>query len=160
MLDNTPNQPIKFRAKNWLEVNDELQGTYNKDNQSRFKTLILSSILCDYGDTYTIVKGTVTVAQATAVALNNANKKVLLKNRATLTSCISRINNTQVDDTLYVDVVLPMYNLREYGDNYSKTSGTLWQYCRDEPAVNDDGEIIDFTADNAIPVKIKERNNS
>ena len=53
-----------------------------------------------------------------------------------------------------------MYNLREYGDNYSKTSGTLWQYCRDEPAVNDDGEIIDFTADNAIPVKIKERNNS
>ena len=91
-----------------------------------------------------------TVAQATAAAHNNADKKVVFKNCASFTSCIGRINNTQKDDAQYVDVVIPMHNLIKYSDNYSKTSGILWQYCRDVPAVNINREIIGFNEANAI----------
>ena len=55
----------------------------------------------------------------------------------------------QVDDAQYKAVVMTMYNLLEYSDNYLKISRILWQYCRNEPAVNDNGGIIDFTADNS-----------
>ena len=70
-------------------------------------------------------------------------------NCAPFPSCISRINNTHVDDAQHIDVVMSMYNLIEYIDNYSKTSGILWQYCRDKPIVHGDRAITDFTADNA-----------
>ena len=58
------------------------------------------------------------------------------------------MNNTQIDNAEYIDIVMPMYNLIEYSDNYSKTSGSLWQYCKDIPAVNNAGNIVDFTATN------------
>ena len=47
------------------------------------------------------------------------------------------------------DMVVPMYNLIEYKDNYSKTSGSLWQYCKDIPAVDDNGAIVDFNGANS-----------
>ena len=149
LLDKTPNQPSKFKTKNWVEIDDESRGTYNKDSQIRFKTSVLRSSLCDYSDAYIFVKGTITVAQTTAAVPNNANKKVILKNCAPFTILVSRINNTQVDDAHHIDVVMPMFNLIEYNDNYSKTSGILWQYCRDEPVLADNGTIVDFTANNA-----------
>ena len=67
---------------------------------------------------------------------------------APFTSCISKINNTQIDNAEYIDIVMPMYNLIEYSDNYSKTSGSLWQYCKDIPAVNNRA-IGDFNVANA-----------
>ena len=57
MLDNTPNQPSKLKTKNWVEVNDESRGTYDKDIQIRFKTSMLRSSFCDYSDAYILVKG-------------------------------------------------------------------------------------------------------
>ena len=66
MLDNTPNQPSKFKTKNWVEVNDELRGTYNKDIPIRFKTSILRSSFCDYSEAYILVKGTLTVTNTAA----------------------------------------------------------------------------------------------
>ena len=59
------------------------------------------------------------------------------------------INNTQVDDAHDIDVVMPMYNLIEYSDRYSKPSGILLQYCRDVLAVDANGEIFYFSTDNA-----------
>ena len=44
---------------------------------------------------------------------------------------------------------MPMYNLKEYSDNYSKTSGSLWQYCRDIAAVNNNDDIVEFNGTNA-----------
>ena len=82
-------------------------------------------------------------------AAKNTNKKVIFKNGAPFTNCISKINNTDIDNAKYIDIVMPMYNLIEYGDNYSKTSGSLWQYCKDIPAVDDDGDILDFNRANA-----------
>ena len=93
---------------------------------------MLKSSLCDYGDTYILVKGTITVNTTAAdVDANNTNKKVIFKNCAPFTNCISEINNTQVDNAKEIDIVMPMYNLIEHSDNYSKTSGNLWQYCKD-----------------------------
>ena len=68
---------------------------------------------------------------STVVATSNANKKKL-RNYAPFTNCISNINNAQVDVASDIDVVMTMYSLIEYSDIYSKTSGSLWQYDRDE----------------------------
>ena len=61
LLENTPNQPSKFKTKNWVKINDASRGTNNEDYQTRFKTLMLRSSLCDYSHTYILVKGTITV---------------------------------------------------------------------------------------------------
>ena len=111
LLDNTPNQPSKFKTKNWVEKNNESRRSYNEDNQIIFKTPMLRSGLCDYRDTYILVKRTIIVAEVIAAAPNNANKKVIIKNCVPFTNCISRINNALVHDPHDIDVVLPIYNL-------------------------------------------------
>ena len=65
--------------------------------------------------------------------LDERNKGVIFKNCAPFTKCISRINNTDINNAQDIDIVMPMYNLIEYSNNYSKTSGSLWQYYKDEP---------------------------
>ena len=78
LLDNTPNQPSKFRIKNWVEINDDLSGTYSTNSQIRFKTTMLRSSLCDYSVAYIVVKGAITVPNTgTAATPNNRNKKYL-----------------------------------------------------------------------------------
>ena len=128
MLKDESNQPSKFRTKNWVEINDDVRGVYSPNKQIRFKTSMLRSSLCDYSDAYILVKGNITVNNTAAdgAAANNTNKKVIFKNCAPFTSCIDKINNEQIDNTEYIDIVMPMYNLIEYSDNYSKTSGRLW----------------------------------
>ena len=66
---------------------------------------------------------------------NNTNKEVIFKNCAPFTDCMSKINNTQVDNAKDIHIVMLMYNLIEYSNNYSETCGSLWQYCRDEPPI-------------------------
>ena len=149
--DNTLNQPSKFRTRNWIEINDESRGAYNVNSQIKFKTTMLKSSLCDYSDAYILVKGTITINNTAAqgVGANNINKKVIFKNCAPFTNCISEINNTQIDNAKDIDIVMPMYNLIEYSDNYAKSTGSLWQYCKDMPARNaNDGEIVAFDANN------------
>ena len=125
-----------------MEINDESLGNYNKDNQIRFKTSMLRLSLFDYSDAYILFKGTITVAKATAAALNNANEKVILKHFAPFTKCIRWINNTQTDAHDF-DMVMPMYILIEYSDNCSKPLVFFWQYCRDKLDLNN-GAIVDF----------------
>ena len=126
MVDSTSNQPSKFRTKNWVEINDEAEGTYSPNKQIKFKTSMLRSSLCDYSDAYILVKGNITVNNTAAdgAAANNTNKKVIFKNCAPFTDCISKINNTQVANAKDIDIVMRMYNLIECSDNYSKTSGS------------------------------------
>ena len=93
--DNTLNQPSKFRTKNWIEINDESREAYNVNSQIKFKTTMLKSSLCDYSDVYILAKGIITVNNtAVGAAANNTNKKVIFKNCAPFTNCISEINNT------------------------------------------------------------------
>ena len=120
----------------------------------------MRSSLCDYNDAYILVKGTITVTNTAdkGATLNNRNKKVIFKNCVPFTDCISEINNKEIDHAKDIDVVMPMYNLIEYSDNYSTTSGNLWQYYRGEPFINDHGIITDFPDDpNNAPFKYKQK---
>ena len=110
--DASSNQPSKFKTKNWVEVNDESRGTYNVNSQIKFKTAMLKSSLCDNGDAYVHPKGTITVDNTAAApaAANNNTEKLIFKNCAPFSVCISEINNTQVDNAKDIDIVMPMYN--------------------------------------------------
>ena len=94
---------------------------------------MLRSNLCDYADSYILVKGTITITgagdDAATRQADERNKGVTFKNFAPFTKCISRINNTNIANANDIDIIMPMYNLIEYSDNYSKTSGSFWQYC-------------------------------
>ena len=130
----------KFKTKNWVKVKDESRETYNVNSQIKFKTTMLKSSLCDYSDAYILVKGKITITgagnDAAVRQADERNKGVASKNFAPFTNSISEINNTQTDNCKDIDIVMSMYNLIEYSDNYAKTSGSLWQYYRDEPNDN------------------------
>ena len=119
----------KLKTNNWVELNDESRGKYDVNCQIKFKTTMLKSSLCDYSDAYVLVKGKITVTgagdDAAARQADERNKGVAFKNCAPFTNCISEINNTQIDDCKDIDIVMPLYNLLEYSDNYAKTSGSL-----------------------------------
>ena len=87
-----------------------------------------------------MAKGTITITgagdDAAARQADEKDKVVVFKNCAPLTNCISEINNTQVENAKDINIVMPMYNLIEYRDNYAKKSGSLWQNYRDEPNNN------------------------
>ena len=150
LIDDASNQPSKCRTKNWFEMNDESRGTHNVNTQIKFKTTMLKSSLCDYSHVYIFVKGTIAVNNTAAAdaEASNTNKKVILKNCAPFTNCISEINNTQVDNAKDTDIVMPLYNLIEYSDNYLNTSGSLWQYSKDIPAVDNNNAIVNFAENN------------
>ena len=144
LLNDRSSKPSTFKTRYWVEINNEARGTYPPNKQIKFKTSMLRSSLCDYSDAYILAKGNTTVnnTAAAGAAANNTNKIVILKSCAPFTNSISKINNTHIDNAKYIDIVVLMYNLIEYSDNYSKTSGSLWQYYRDIPAVNNDGDIV------------------
>ena len=139
MSDNASNQPSKFRTRNWVEINDESRETYTSIDV-KFKTTMLRSNLCDYADSYVVVKGTITITGAgdddAAKRLDERNKGLIFKNCAPFTKCISRINNADIDNAQDIDIVISIYNLMEYSNNYSKTSGSLWKYYKDDPNDN------------------------
>ena len=143
-----------FVTKKWIEVYDQSQGNYNINKEIRIKTSMLRSDLCDFSDAYIVVKGNITVTKkaftaddfeapnntaAIITATNTANnnelgdKKLVFKNNAPFINCISKIDVVKVDNAENLDVVMPMYNLLEYSKNYKKTTGSLWNYYRDQP---------------------------
>ena len=106
----------------------------------RCNTTMLKSSLCDYSDAYILVKGIITITRAgddaAARQADESNKVVIFKSCAPIINCKSEINDTEIDNTKDIDIVMPMYNLIQYSDNYLKTSGRLWQYYKDEPNDN------------------------
>ena len=132
-LDTTSDNKdlLKFVTKKLIEVYDQSQKNYNVNEEIRIKTSMLRSYLCDFSDAYIVVKGDITVTNP-----NNAkrNKAVTFKNNAPFINCISKINGVKIDNAEDLDVVMPMYNLLEYSKNYKKTTGSLWNYYRDQPS--------------------------
>ena len=119
LLESTSDNLSKFRTRNCVEINDESRGNY-VNSDIRFKTTMLRSILCDYADSYILVKGTITITgagdDAAARRTDERNKGVTFKNCAPFTKCISRINSTGIDNAHDIDILMPMYNVLEYGD--------------------------------------------
>ena len=96
-----------------------------------------SNLRCYYSDAHVLVKGRITITgagdDAAATQADERNKGVIFKNCARFTNCKSGINNTEIDNAKDIYIVMSMYNLLEYSDHYSETSGSLWQYYKDEP---------------------------
>ena len=145
LLDNIPADEVpRFINKKWIEVHDQSGETYNTNKQIRFKTSLLRSDLSDFNNAYIVVKGKITVS-ADERDRDETKRQVLLKNNAPFIFSISKINDVLVENAEDLDTVMPMYNLLEYSKSYSKTSGSLWNYYRDE--------LTDETNDNNGPNK-------
>ena len=121
LVDNKSNQLSKFKKKNWAEINDDANGTYNTSSQIKFKTSVLKSSLCDYSNAHILVNRTKTVPNTGTEAVPNNLKNKIIKNYVPSTdSIISEINNTQIDNAKDIVAVMPIYSLIEYSDDYSK----------------------------------------
>ena len=114
-----------------------------------YDTRALKPNLCDYADAYILVDGTIRTEAANTA--NAAATRLALKNCAPFTKCNLEINDEHTDTAENLDIVMPMYNLIEYSDNYQDSSATLKQYKRDEPP--DDN--ADLTANNSASFKYK-----
>ena len=141
LLDNTPEQPSKFGTKNWVEIKNDAHGTYNKNNQIKFKILMAKSSLYDYGDAYKLDES----GADNVERIDERKKGVIFKKCFSFTGCISKTSNSLIDNARDSDAVIPKHNLIEYSYNYSKTSGSLWLYYRDKPNDNIvDSESLKF----------------
>ena len=144
VLDNIPDKVPRFITKKLIEIYDHSGGSYNTNKQIRSKTSMLQPDLCNYSDACIVVKGTITVTSPDNVAYE---KKLAFKNNAPFISCISKTNNTLIDNAEDLDIIIPLYNLIEYSKNYSKTAGNLWNYYRDEPNSGTEGNVNYSTKD-------------
>ena len=141
LLNNSENEYSKFATKKWYVIDSESKGNYWHENPIKFLTNSLESSICDYSDAYILVTGNINVVGG------NNNTKVAFKNCSPFRKCRTEINETFIDEAKYINIVMPMYNLIEYTNNYSDTSGSLLQFKRDEIEGN-----VDLTVDvNHIP---------
>ena len=93
--------------------------------------------LCDCNDAYALVRGDITVVASLAA-------QVVFKNCAPFNKCITKIDETTVDDAEYLDLVKPMYNLVEYSSNCSETTGSLTFYSKDEATSFNEDIVNDY----------------
>ena len=136
-LNTTSDNAPRFITKKWIEVHEQsfsAEDRYKPSKQMRFKKSMLRSDLCNFSDAYTVVKGTNPLTKTNVRGIIDIRNSFLaFKNNAPFTNCISKINNGFIDNAEDLDVVMLMYNLLEYSKNYRKTTGSLWNYYRDEP---------------------------
>ena len=130
LLNSSENEYSKFATKKWYIIDSETKGSYLHHDPIKFLTKSIESSLCDYSDAYILVTGDINVTGG------NENTKVAFKNCAPFKKCNTEINGTFVDEADFINIAMPMYNLIEYSDNYSDSSGSLWQFKRDEIATN------------------------
>ena len=120
------NEESKFATKKWyVKGSQTRKGKYKQGDPIKFETETIKASLCDYCNAFILVTGNITV-QA------NNNTDVTFKNCAPFSTCTTKINDVFVEETNHIYIAVPMYNLIEYSDNYSDTSGHLWDFKRDE----------------------------
>ena len=118
-LNSSENEYSKFATKQWYIIDSETKGGYSHENPIKFLTSSLESSLCNYSDAYVLVTGNTTVIGGAD------NTKVAFKNCAPFTKCRTEINETFINEAEHINIAMPVYNLIEYSDNYSDTSGSL-----------------------------------
>ena len=151
-LGDADNKSSKFGTRKWYVINDQNNTNYGGGNENgttvKFETQVIKSNLCDYADAYIFVTGDVTATGG------DANTRVVFKNCAPFMKCIPHINNEHVGNAHNLGIIMPMYNLIEYSDNYSDTSGSLWQFKRVEQNMNN-GNPANFTTADSTSFKYK-----
>ena len=140
LLDNTDSENSKFATKKWYVVGSESKGNYSQDDPIKILTKSLESSLCDYSDAYILVTGDITATP------NNVVTQLVSKNCAPFKNCRTEMNDIFIGNVDFINITIPMYNLIEYSNNYSETSGSLWNFKRDEIINN-----ANVTYDNNFP---------
>ena len=154
LLNGSDNDNPKFATKKWYIIDSESNGTYAQNDEIKFLTRSIESSLCEYSDAYILVTGNISAkrrnAADTADIAIGAITQVVFKNCAPFEKCRTEINEAFVDEIDFINITMPMYNLIEYSDNCFDTSGSLWQFKRDEITNNPD-----VSNDNASSFKYK-----
>ena len=140
LLNNSENEYPKFSTKKWYVIGSESKGNYSHGNPIKFLTSSLESSIWDYSDAYILVTGNINITGG------NNNTKVAFKNCSPFRKYRTEINETFINDADFINITMPMYNLIECSNNYSDTSGSLWQFKRHEIINN-----ADVTNDNNAP---------
>ena len=121
-------------------IDSKTSGAYSEDDPIKFLTKSIASRLCDYSDACILVTGN--------IISGGNDTKAAFKNCAPFRKCRAEINETFVDEAEHINIAMPMYNLIEYSDNYSDTSGSLWQFKRDKQPKENNRNLSDVSADN------------
>ena len=125
-----------MQQKKRYVIDSESKGNYSHDDPIKFLTKSIESSLCDYSGAYILVTGDIAVTRTIAAAGGNpiqrkqpldAATQVAFKNCAPFKDCRTEINDAFVDYVEYINIVMPMYNLIEYSDNYSDSSESLYR---------------------------------
>ena len=145
LSNDSSNEESKFATKKWYGIDSQTtKGNYNQGDTIKFETETIKPSLCDYSDAFTLVTGNIAVT-----ATNDTD--VALKNCAPFSKCKTVINDVFFDNADHIYIAMSIYNLIEYYDNNSDTSGSLWQFKKDEVPANS----ADLTIDNAESFKYK-----
>ena len=140
LINSSDNKNSKFATKKRYVIDSESKDNYSQDDPIKFLTKSLESNLCDYSDVHILVTRNITATP------NNAVTQVVFENCSPFKNCRTEINDIFIDNADFINITIPMYNLIVYSDNYSETSGSLWNFKRDE--IINDGNI---TYDNNFP---------
>ena len=153
LLGKADNESSKFATRKFCVINDQNNTVHGEGNENdatvKFETQIIKSSLCDYSDAYILVTEDITATGG------DDNIKAAFKNCAPFMKCKTHTKNEHIDTADNLDIVMPMYNLIEYSDNYSDTSGSLWQFERGGSPVTNAGNPDKVSVDNASFFKYK-----
>ena len=149
LLNDSSNEEPKFATKKWYLIGSQTaKDKYNQNNSIKFETESIKSSLCDYSDAFILVTGYITLTA-------NNNLHVAFKTSAPFSTRKTEINDVFIDEANHIYIAMPMYNLIEYSDNYSDTSGSLWRFKRVEPPVDNANLAVDNNALNSQSFKYK-----
>ena len=144
-LKDSSNGESKFAIKKWYVIDSQTtKGKYRQRDTIKFETETIKSRICGYSNAFILVTGNITVNA-------NNNTDVAFINCARFSTCTAKINYVFVDKANHICIAMPMYNLIKYSDNHSDTSGSLWQFKRDEVPISN----ADLTIDNFQSFKYK-----
>ena len=153
LLNDPDNESSKFATRKWYIINDQNNGQYGRGNENdstiKFETKVMKPNLYDYSDAYILVRVDVKVPDVPA------NTNVAFKNCSLFTRCVTHINDEHVETAENLDIIMPIYNLLEYSDNYADFSGSLYQFKRDESPTNSDENPLNVVLDNSTSFKYK-----
>ena len=153
LLNDSNNESSKFATRKWYIINDQNNGQYGRGNENystiKFETKVIKPNLCDYSDAYILVTGDIKVAGVAA------NTNVAFKNCAPFTRCVTHVDDEHVETAKNLDIIMPMYNLIEYSDNYADSSGSLYRFKRDECPMNDAENPLNVALDNSTSFNYK-----
>ena len=137
LLNGSDNEYAKFATKKWYVIDSESKNNYSHPDPIKFLTKSIESISCMYFRyrnitvTRTIAGDSVQRKQPLDVAT-----RAVFKNCAPFKKRSTEIDGTLVDEADFINITIPMYSFIEYNDNYSDTSGNLWDFKRDETVDN------------------------